>query len=117
MFCNISIIWLNDTDRQTDSHTPNIEMLSHLKIVMLLIKSLKEEVKSVQDKNAEEINLNIKEGVKLTANHSNVIIRQIKVFKDEVFSLEEENGKKVEYIIQLLDSEVGMNFMNTYNRI
>merc|ERR1711976_1093001 len=48
------------------------------------LKSLKEEVKSVQDKNAEEINRNIKEGIKLTANHSNIILRQIKVFKDEV---------------------------------
>ena len=31
MFSNISIVWLND-DSLTDSHTPNLEMLSHLKI-------------------------------------------------------------------------------------
>ena len=32
MFYNIPVIWLIQTHLLTDSHTPNLEMLSHLKI-------------------------------------------------------------------------------------
>ena len=32
MFNKRPVIWLMQTDRQTDSHTPILEMLSHLKI-------------------------------------------------------------------------------------
>ena len=78
-------------------------------VIIVNLISLKEEVKSVQDKNAEEINRNIKEGIKLTANHSNIILRQIKVFKDEVLSLEEDNGKNTQDILQLLGTQVRIN--------
>ena len=35
MFNNISVIWLIQTYSLTPSHTPNLEMLSHLKIIIL----------------------------------------------------------------------------------
>jgi len=74
----------------------------HSNVIEEHLNSLKEEVKSVQDKNAKEINLNIEDVVKLTSNHSQIILQQIKVSKEEVSSLKEENGKNIDAIFQLL---------------
>jgi len=74
----------------------------HSNVIKEHLNSLKEEVKSVQDKNAKEINLNIEDVVKITSNHSDLILKQIKVSKEEVTSLKEENGKNIDAIFQLL---------------
>jgi len=78
----------------------------HSNVIKEHLNSLKEEVKSVQDKNAKEINLNIEDVVKMTSNHSDLILKQIKVSKEEVFSLKEENGKNIDAILQLLRCQI-----------
>ena len=73
------------------------EQNENLRNVNLQYPKILEGVISVHQanlKNAEEINHNIEEGVKLTSNHSEIILNEIKVIKDEVFSLEEKNRKQ-----------------------
>ena len=114
---------IKDTETNVLSIRDEVEINSKQNILILeKFERFKEEVKSVQEeqnenlrnvnlqypkilegvisvhqanlKNAEEINQNIGEVVKLTSNHSDIILNEIKVFKDEVFSLEEKSRKQ-----------------------